>query len=87
MNKDEPIVPNDFVVLAVKLNLLASTLEGGVLFLIATDKDDKTHQFTVNGEAMKMVALEAYRALKAGSAEYATLRITTDSNHLYRLHI
>jgi len=87
MNKDEPITPKDWVVRAVKLNLLGSTLEGDDLLLIATDKDDKTHQFTVNGEAMRMVALEAYRALKAGSAEDAILSITTGDNRLYKLYI
>jgi len=88
MNKDEPITPKDLVVRAVKLNIAGYNLDGeDSLLLFATDKDDKKHQFTVNGEAMKMVALEAYRALQAGPAEYATLRITIGGNQLYSLYI
>ncbi|PYB70620.1 hypothetical protein DMX11_21405 [Pseudomonas sp. LB-090624] len=88
MNKDEPIAPKDWVVRAVKLHLAGYNLDGeDSLLLIATDKDDNEHQFTVNGEAMKMVALEAYRALNAGYAQYANLRITNGGNQLYTLYI
>ena len=68
MNKHELILPNEWLVHAVEINLLAydSSREGhqDLLFLFATDKDGTAHEFTVTAPAMRYVAMEAYNALK-----------------------
>lgn len=88
MNKDELIIPNDWGMDAVKLGLTGYDAEGNdVMFLVATDKDGKTNEFAMKGEAMKAVALEAYKALKAGSTKSVHLRFLDGSNHLYSLYL
>ncbi|MEN5125120.1 hypothetical protein [Pseudomonas alloputida] len=91
MNKHELILPNEWLVHAVEINLLAynSSREGyqDLLFLFATDKDGTAHEFTVTAPAMRYVAMEAYNALKTGSVDEVVLRITDVDNHLYALYI
>ncbi|MFG0419421.1 hypothetical protein D3C76_981240 [compost metagenome] len=91
MNKSDLILPNEWLVYAVELTLVAyNDNRAGyedTMFLIATGKDEKSYTFEVTGSVMQKVAIEAYNALKTKSVDNVMLRIKDIDNHLYALFI